>query len=74
MQKIIDKFYETIDKFIKWIYHKFGIEESKEFIKNFQEGNHTFINSINQIEHEKLQFDFKLKKKKQEAKFLTSCI
>lgn len=36
LQKIIDKFYETVDKFIVWICHKFGIGESKELIKNFQ--------------------------------------
>lgn len=40
-------FYETIDKFIKWICHKFGIGESKELIKNFQEETHTFIAPIN---------------------------
>ena len=30
LYKIIDKFYETVDKFIVWICHKFGIGESKE--------------------------------------------
>ena len=49
MHKIIDMFYETIDKFIKWICHKFGIGESKELNKNFQEETHTFIAPIKQI-------------------------
>ena len=49
LQKIIDKFYETVDKFIVWICHKFGIGESKELIKNFQEETHTFIDPIKQI-------------------------
>ena len=62
LHKIIDKFYETVDNFIKWIFHKFGIGESKELIKNFQEENHTFIDPVKQIEHEKLQFDFDLDK------------
>lgn len=62
LHKIIDKFYETVDNFIKWICHKFGIGESKELIKNFQEENHTFIDPVKQIEHEKLQFDFDLDK------------
>ena len=62
LHKIIDKFYETVDNFIKWICHKFGIGESKELIKNFQEENHTFIDPVKQIEHEKLQFDFELDK------------
>ena len=49
LHKIIDMFYETIDKFIKWICHKFEIGESKELIKNFQEETHTFIDPIKQI-------------------------
>lgn len=36
LQKIIDKFYETVDKFIVWICHKFGIGKSKELIKTFK--------------------------------------
>ena len=52
LQKIIDKFYETVDKFIVWICHKFGIGESKELIKNFQEETRTFIDPIKQLEHE----------------------
>ena len=33
LHKIIDKFYETVDKFIKCICHEFEIGESKELIK-----------------------------------------
>lgn len=50
--KIIDKFYETVDKFIVWICHKFDIGESKELIKNFQEETRTFIDPVKQLEHE----------------------
>ena len=39
LHKIIDKFYETVDKFIIWICHKFGIGESKELVKKFEEEN-----------------------------------
>ena len=52
LQKIINKFYETIDKFIVWICHKFGFGESKELIKNFQEETRTFIDPVKQIENE----------------------
>jgi len=55
LQKIIDKFYETVDKFIVWICHKFGIGESKELIKNFQEETHTFIAPVKQLEFEEEQ-------------------
>ena len=40
---------ETVEKFIYWICHKFGIGEAKKLIKNFQEDTHTFIDSIKQI-------------------------
>ena len=52
LQKIIDKFYETVDKFIVWICHKFDIGESKELIKNFQKETRTFIDPIKQLKHE----------------------
>ena len=52
LHKIIAKFYETIDKFIVWICHKFGIGESKELIKKFQEETHTSIDPVKQLEHE----------------------
>ena len=62
LHKIIDKFYETVDKFIKWICHKFGIGESKELIKNFQEENHTFIDPVKQLEHEKIEKEWNLER------------
>ena len=60
LHKIIDKFYETIDKFIKWICHKFGIGESKELIKNFQEETHTFIVPVKQLENEEKEWNINL--------------
>ena len=62
LHKIIDMFYETIDKFIKWICHKFGIGESKELIKNFQEETHTFIDPLKQLEHEKIEKEWNLER------------
>ena len=43
---------KIIDKFIVWICHKFGIGESKELVKNFQEETRTFIDPVKQLEHE----------------------
>ena len=60
LHKIIDKFYETIDKFIDWICHKFGIGESKELVKNFQEETHTFIDPVKQIENEEREKEWDL--------------
>ena len=58
--KIIDKFYETVEKFIHWICHKFGIGESKELIKDFQEETHTLIDPVKQIENEKREKEWDL--------------
>lgn len=55
LHKIIDKFYETVDKFIIWICHKFGIGESKELIKTFEEETRTFIDPQKQLEHEEIE-------------------
>ena len=55
LYKIIDKFYETVDKFIVWICHKFGIGESKELVKNFQEETRTFIDPVKQLDFEEKQ-------------------
>ena len=52
LHKIIDKFYETVEKFIDWICQKFGIGESKELIEKFQEDTHTFIDPEKQLEYE----------------------
>lgn len=60
LHKIIDKFYETVDKFIVWICHKFGIGESKELIKNFQEETRTFIDPVIQLEHEEREKEWDL--------------
>ena len=62
LHKIIDKFYETIDKFIDWICHKFGIGESKELVKNFQEETHTFIDPVKQIENEEREKEWDLER------------
>ena len=62
LQKIIDKFYEIVNKFIVWICYKFGIGESKELIKNFQEETHTFIDPIKQLEHEEREKEYDLER------------
>ena len=53
LHKIIDNFYETVDKFIVWICHKFGIGESKELVRNFEKETHTFIDPVKQLKCEK---------------------
>ena len=60
LHKIIDKFYETVDKFIVWICHKFRIGESKELVRNFEEETRSFIDPVKQIQHEEREKEWDL--------------
>ncbi len=60
LHKIIDKFYETVDKFIVWICHKFGIGESKELVRNFEKETRTFIDPVKQLNHKKREKEWDL--------------
>ena len=62
LHKIINKFYETVDKFIVWICHKFGIGESKELVKNFEEETLSFIDPVKQIKHEEREKEWDLER------------
>ena len=55
LHKIIDKFYETVEKFIEWICNKFSIGESKQLIKDFEEQTKTFIDPVKQLDFEEKQ-------------------
>ena len=52
LNKIIDKFYKTIDKFIEWICTKFNFGDSKELVKKFENDTHTLIDPVKQLEKE----------------------
>ena len=52
VHKIVDKFYETVEKFIEWICQKFGIGESKELVRNFEKETNTFIEPEKQLKME----------------------
>lgn len=60
LHKIIDKFYETVEKFIDWVCHKFGIGESKELVKEFEKDTNTFIDPEKQIKHEEREKEWEL--------------
>lgn len=53
LHKIVDKFYETIEKFIDWVCEKFGISESESLIRDFQKETDTFIDPKKQFKREK---------------------
>ena len=52
LHKIVDKFYETVEKFIGWICHKFGIGESKELVRSFEQETNTLIDPEKQLKKE----------------------
>lgn len=52
LNKIINKFWETLDKFIHWICEKFDIAEEDNLIRDFQKETNTFIDPEKQIKNE----------------------
>ena len=52
LHKIIDKFYETIEKFIHWICKKFDMGAEDNLIRDFQKETNTLLDAEKQIEHE----------------------
>ena len=52
LHKIIDKFYETIDRFIHWICEKFDMGAEDNLIRDFQKETNTFIDPEKQIKKE----------------------
>ena len=60
LNKIINKFWETIDKFIHWICEKFDIAEEDNLIRDFQRETNTFIDPEKQIKHEEREGEWDL--------------
>ena len=60
LHKIIDKFYETIEKFITWICKKFDIGAEDYLIRDFQKETNTFIDPVKQIKHEEREKEWDL--------------
>ena len=62
LHKIIDKFYETIDKFIHWICNKFDMGAEDNLIRDFQKETNTFLNPEKQIKKEKREMEWDLER------------
>ena len=60
LQKVVDKFYETVEKFIDWICQKFNIGESKELIRDFEREINTLIDPEKQIKKEEREKEWDL--------------
>ena len=53
LHKVVDKFRETIGKFVKWICKKFDMGAEDTLIRDFQKETNTYLDAEKQIKHEK---------------------
>ncbi len=58
LNKIIDKFYETIDKFIHWICKRFDMGEEDNLIRDFEKETRTCLDAEKQIESKDKEKDW----------------
>ena len=56
LHKVVDKFYETVEKFIDWICQKFGIGESKELVREFEKETNMYIDPEKQLKKEEIKY------------------
>ena len=62
LHRIIDKFYETIDKFIHWICEKFDMGAEDNLIRDFQKETNTFLDPEKQIKKEEREMGWDLER------------
>ena len=55
LHKVIDKFWNTLEKFISWICRKFDIAEEDNLIRDFQKETNTYIDPEKQIKCEEIE-------------------
>ena len=60
LHKVIDKFKETIDKFIKWICKKFDKGEENNLIRDFEKETRTYLDAEEQIKREDNEKDLEM--------------
>ena len=60
LQKVVDKFYETVEKFIDWICKKFGIGQSTELIRDLEREIKSIIDPEKQIKKEEREKEWDL--------------
>lgn len=60
LNKIINTFEKTVNKFIKWIVKKFDIAEEDNLIRDFEKETHTFIDPEKQIRKEEREKEWDL--------------
>ena len=61
LHKVVEKFYETVEKFIVWICQKFGIGESKELVREVEKETNMYIDPKKQLKKEERAKEWDLK-------------
>lgn len=62
LNKIINTFEQTVNKFIKWIVKRFDIAEEDNLIRDFEKETHTFIDPEKQIRKEEREKEWELER------------
>lgn len=62
LHKVVDKFRETIEKFIKWICRKFDMGAEDNLIRDFEKETRTHLDAEKQIKHEDKERDWYLER------------
>lgn len=57
LNKVVDKFKETINKFIKWICRKIDMGAENNLIRDFERENNTLIDAEKQVKLEEREKD-----------------
>lgn len=57
---VVNKFKETIGKFIKWVCKKFDMGAEDNLIRDFEKENRIFLDAEKQIKNEKMEKDFNI--------------
>ena len=62
LHRIVDKFHETINKFIGWVCKKFDMGAEDNLIRDFQKETNTLLNAEKQIEKEDKEKEWDLER------------
>ena len=62
LYRIIDKFHETIGKFISWICKKFDMGAEDNLIRDFEKETHTLLDAEQQIKREEREKDLEMER------------
>ena len=60
LKKVVDRFKETIDKFIKWICKKFDMGVENNLIRDFERENNILLDAEKQVKREEREKDLEM--------------